>query len=1010
MARDKKREHDDDTPDVYFIPPNFMQFGGLGGMFKIRNGIEAAIIAVPLAFLMWNVTSGMSIDVRLPVIVLVTLPPAALALFGLMGLSFGQFLLLFIKFLFKRKIIGREAFYQAASDEADWERYWDGEDEPPPPSRFATLISRIFRGKQAKLKSLQIDPVKRNKGKIVRIGFGKYMQSSHEAAVYLPIRKIKNGIIHTTDNRYVKILEVTPINFRMRTPREQRSIIWSYVSFLKIAPMKVQLKCVSKKADIERIIRGAKDDLGREANEKCRELQSDYINLLYDIGTKEAVSRRFFLVFEYEPYQRARDVEIDARNQLDGAANTARSYLAQCGNEIIQHDNQDDFTLDVLYQLLNRRTSVDTSLAQRKRDVVMDYAQTYGKINIDEINQMEYCAPKYIDLSHINYMKIDGQYVTYLMVTQKGYKEHVTAGWLSLFVNAGEGIDVDIFHSRESKEKVQMSVRQVMRLNKTRTRGIDETSGNYDTLGESIGAGRYIKDGMSNGEDFYYTNMLITITGPTRDVLDYLVREMKKRLVAQDVDVVKCSLRMEEAFLSSLPLNMLDKNLKEWTKRNMLTSGVASCYPLTSYEMCDDNGILLGINKQNRSLIMVDIFNSKVYKNANMAIMGTTGAGKSFTMQLIATRMRRKGIQVFILAPLKGHEFYRTCSSIGGSFITISPSSNNCINIMEIRSIDTAAAELIDGDIALERSLMTSKIMQLHIFFSLLIPDMNYEEKQLLDEAIVCTYHKFGIFHENESLRIDPDDPNSKFKQMPILGDLHAVLMERDETKRLGNIINRLVSGSASRFNQHTNVNLENRYVVLDISELKGDLLTIGMFIALDYVWDKTRQDRTKEKAIFLDETWKLIGASSNRMAAEFVLELFKTIRGYGGSAICATQDLNDFFALDEGKYGKGIINACKTKIVLNLEDEEADRVQDILNLSEYERQEIVHFERGNALISANKNNIAVEVRASEKEKELITTDRKELEAIANRRAEERDQAQLLADVEAITSTKHHVS
>ena len=109
------------------------------------------------------------------------------------------------------------------------------------------------------------------------------------------------------------------------------------------------------------------------------------------------------------------------------------------------------------------------------------------------------------------------------------------------------------------------------------------------------------------------------------------------------------------------------------------------------------------------------------------------------------------------------------------------------------------------------------------------------------------------------------------------------------------------------------------------------------------------------------------------------VLEIFKTIRAYSGSGICATQDLNDFFSLDNGKYGMGIINNCRTKVILNLEDEEAQRVQQVLHLSEAEVMEITHFERGNGLISSNNNNITVEIKASPLERDLITTDRREL-------------------------------
>ena len=367
----------------------------------------------------------------------------------------------------------------------------------------------------------------------------------------------------------------------------------------------------------------------------------------------------------------------------------------------------------------------------------------------------------------------------------------------------------------------------------------------------------------------------------------------------------------------------------------------------------------------------------------NMAIIGTSGAGKTYTMQLMALRMRRRNIQIYVIAPLKGHEFFRACNNIGGTFISVSPASKNCINVMSIRKVDSSASELIDGA-NLDRSELAGKIQRLHIFFSLLIPDMNYEEKQLLDEALVQTYALKGITHENESL-IDPENPE-QYREMPILGDVHDILLQKPETKRLANILNRMVNGSAKSFNQQTNVDLSNKYTVLDISELSGDLLTVGMFVALDYVWDKAKEDRTKEKAIFIDEVWQLIGASANSLAAEFVLEIFKIIRGYGGSAICATQDLNDFFSLEDGKYGKGIINNAKTKIVLNLEDEEAQRVEGILKLSETEVMNITHFARGSGLISTNNNNVTVEFKSSPLELELITSDRRELQEILARK------------------------
>lgn len=306
---------------------------------------------------------------------------------------------------------------------------------------------------------------------------------------------------------------------------------------------------------------------------------------------------------------------------------------------------------------------------------------------------------------------------------------------------------------------------------------------------------------------------------------------------------------------------------------------------------------------------------------------------------------------------------------------------------MEIRHTISPEMELIDEiDYSEMDSLLARKIQQLMIFFGLLIPDITNEEEQMLDEALIKTYAGFGITHDNQSVYEDLSATPPKMKKMPILGDLHKHLQENPMTQRLAAIISRFVTGSAQSFNRPTNVDLSNKYIVLDLSELKGKLLPVGMFIALDYVWDEIKSDRTKRKAIFIDEIWQLIGAGSNRMAAEFCLEIFKVIRGFGGAAISATQDLSDFFGLDDGRYGRAIINNSKNKIILNLEPDEAEHVRETLKLTRTEVRAITQFERGEALISSNNNKVPVVIKASKIEKEMITTDRAELETLLHER------------------------
>ena len=1007
--------------DIYIIPPNFIETGTFfGGMFRARNVIEAGVLAFAIGapvfvFLPFGLTT------RIIALCLTALPVALVALIGISGESLSQFLVTFLKYLRNRRVVGGDSQHpsEIAADSKPAGRHLKQrpprEKTPRPPkhrrtretdfpAEFDEVRSYEIREKLRPKKSSKKKPPVKKSGKKAKKAHRKERPPKRPAHIreekpacinpvadYLPIEKIANGIIYTKDHRFVKVVEVVPINFMLRSAREQRNIIYSFVSYLKISPIKLQIKVLTRRADIDRHLDTVRREMAQEENEQCRLMQEDYLSFVQQVGSHEAVTRRFFLIFEYEPWNNTRrsEQEDEAIQSLQNAVHTASNYLRQCGNEVIVPENEDEFTVDVLYNLLCRNESAVKPLSVRAQEVVSQYHAKGREDEIDRIPAAEFAAPKSIDFTHGRYICVDGLYYAYLLVPSDGYKTQVSAGWLSLIVNAGDGIDLDMFLSRQPKERIIQRVGQQLRINRSKIKDASDTNTDFDDIDGAIRSGYFLKEGLANNEDFYYLNLLITVTAPSVEDLEWKVSEMKKLLLSQDMDVCTCHFREEQAFCSALPLVSLEKGLFERGKRNLLTGGAASCYPFTSFEMCDDNGILLGVNKYNSSLIIVDIFNSAIYKNANMAILGTSGAGKTFTMQLMALRMRRKNIPIFIVAPLKGHEFHRACANVGGEFIQISPASPHCINVMEIRRVDRSVSELLDGP-GIQLSELAAKIQQLHIFFSLLIPDMSHEERQLLDEALIRTYNAKGITHDNASLE-DPSNPG-QYREMPVLGDLHEILKASPETTRMAHILNRLVHGSASTFNKQTNVRLDNKYTVLDISSLTGDLLTVGMFVALDFVWDRAKADRTEEKAIFIDECWQLLsgaGATGTRLAGDFILEIFKTIRGYGGSAICASQDLNDFFNLDEGRFGKGIINNSKTKIILNLEDDEAERVQDTLHLSDAETMEVTHFERGNGLISTNNNNIMVEFKASPLEKDLITTDRRELREILERKRQE---------------------
>lgn len=802
--------------------------------------------------------------------------------------------------------------------------------------------------------------------------------------------------METTDGRYVKILEIEPINFMLRSSEEQYNILSSFASWLKISPMKLQFKSITRKADSDKHIAMIRKELSIEDNAQCKAMGEDYIRLIKDVGSREALTRRFFLIYQYEAIGRSESDDYSKiYSMLVSAEQNARAYFMQCGNNIIQPQNPDQAVAEILYMFFNRRSCVDEPFTDRVNRVIIDTMAAKGKIigidPIPHISVRHFIAPRGLDLSHYNYIVMDGRYYCFLYIKGNGYPSTVRGGWMSSLINAGEGIDIDVHLSRENRIKTIDKVAQRIRLNRTKLKGMQDTSTDYEELTNSIQAGYYIKNGIANhNEDLFYMSVFVTISAKTYDELLWRKQQMTDMLKSMDMYLSDCRFQQEDALRSVMPFLQISPKLQKKTQRNVLTSGAASTYMFTSFEMSDDSGVLLGVNRHNNSLCIVDLFNTKINKNANLTMCGTSGTGKTFTLQLLALRMRMRGIQCYIIAPIKGHEFKRACSKIGGEFIKIAPGSPHCINVMEIRHTISPEMELIDEvDYNDMDSMLARKIQQLMIFFSLLIPDMTNEEEQMLDEALIKTYNEFGITHDNNSLYADATCFPPKLKKMPILGDLHKHLLENPMTTRIAAIVSRFVTGSAQSFNRQTNVDLTNKYIVLDLSELKGKLLPVGMMIALDYVWDNIKADRVKKKAIMIDEIWQLIGASSNKLAAEFCLEIFKVIRGYGGAAIAATQDLSDFFSLDDGKYGRAIINNSKNKIILNLEQDEAQYVKDVLKLTRTEVRSITQFERGEALIHSNNNKVPVVIKASVEEKEMITTDRAELEAILRKRQKE---------------------
>lgn len=807
---------------------------------------------------------------------------------------------------------------------------------------------------------------------------------------FLPIQSMYAGIYEMKDHRYVKFVEVKPTNYNLRSTAEKQAILDAFFGYIRVAPVNFQIKCVSRKVDTRGHVKKAKHYMEMETNEKCKEMQMDTIRMLENMAESGSIEHRFYLVFDHFSYGVGNDERMKAIQTLYDVAATAIDYLQRCDLEVLEPDNMTQFAAETLYSQLNRKESVHMDFEERKMDVAEYYMKTFkNPERLSEIPIGELIGPKTIDFEKSpKYYTIDGRYYAHFYVNGGSIGNFKYGGWVSSLINSGEGVDIDLFFSKKDKGWIINRLNFGIQFGAAGVLQTNEMNETYEWKAGKLYSQQYIRSGLQNsdGLDFYYMSILATISADSREELKTKIKGFTQKCKASGYKIENCDYMQDRGFLSSLPLGKLDPMIAKRAKRNMLTDGVASAFPFISNELSDDDGIVIGVDEVFHNLMILDVFNDNKYPNANAVMFGTSGAGKTYTLLLLAMRMRQQGIPIFLIAPLKAFEFKRACRAIGGQYITISPASNQCINPMDIRLADTSNADLLDGvDVSLEMSALTQKIGMLKTLFALIKPDITKKELNILDDALVETYKRKGITHENDSLFISG---TKKYKTMPILGDVYEVIEQKEPIKGedLLDALKKYVFGSAKNFNQQTNVDLDNMFSVFDVEHLEKETLPVGMFIATDFVWAKAKEDRTKKKAIIMDELWKLIG--ENRIAAEYIIEIFKIIRSYGGAAIAATQSSNDMKKLDNGQYGKEIVNCSSLKFILRLEKEEAENIQDIFDFTEAEIQKIKKFKQGHCLLMSGGNNIPVHIIATKKEHDLITTKRSDSEKLVQKKRE----------------------
>ena len=574
-------------------------------------------------------------------------------------------------------------------------------------------------------------------------------------------------------------------------------------------------------------------------------------------------------------------------------------------------------------------------------------------------------APAYINTKNPKSIEIDGTYYSGIIIVN--YNRENTELILKKIIDTNINMNISCFYEKQDAYKTIRNLSYHIA-----NVGVDLKDGKTNSMDVDIAAftyndAKYIrKEIQVNNEDIYFLYIYLDIFSKDEKELEYLLNKIEGIIESTGMQTRRANFRQEQILITCMPFMENNKLLKPAAKRNVLTSGIICTYPFISSAIFDENGIFYGTNIYNDSLIFIDKYNENKYKNANMCVFGTSGSGKSFFIKLQIIRYFLLGIEQYVIDP--DREYDNIAKNLEGTIIKIGPSTETYLNVLDIRQ----------DSIEDEKGFLATKVSKLIGFFNLIFGNTDEEEKAILEEKIIKCYNKKGItFDDNTLYKNEKNKINIKpiFKEstdMPILEDLYNILGEDEKTKKMQIKLIPFVKGSLKFFNNYTNIELNNKLIIADIYELGEENLKYGMYLFVELFWDKIKENRKNKKIIYLDEVWRLIGITSNKNVASFIYKIFKTIRKYGGSSVAITQDISDLFSLENGTYGKSIINNSSNKAFFSLEEENISILSEYTNLSEKEKVEIRSLKRGESLLFAGDEHILTKIECADYEKEII--------------------------------------
>lgn len=526
-----------------------------------------------------------------------------------------------------------------------------------------------------------------------------------------------------------------------------------------------------------------------------------------------------------------------------------------------------------------------------------------------------------------DHLCIDGVYIRTLFIA--GYPFVASSGWLDTLINFNHDVDISYhLHEVNALQALPKLHRKITELESTKRAMIRAGKIVGSEVTDPLESAIELRDKIQRGQEkLFQVAIYVALRAESLTELDKVTRLLETTLSARLFYTKIARYQQLEALQSILP-RAQDQLAQQ---RNLDSSSAALSFPFMSSEMVQESGVLYGVNKSNNSLVILDRFS---LHNANSIVFAQSGSGKSYATKVEILRQLMQGTKVIVIDPER--EYNLLTDSVEGTYIKLSARSKQKINPFDLATTFHSPNDLAEH------------VQDLTEVISLMAEGLSSREKAAVDRAILKIYRQ------------------ATHKQ-PLLEDLYAELHDLGQLK-LCERLEKYISGSlASVFNAPTNIELTNRLVIFDIKDLPENLRQIMMLIISNFVQNQVKAQPDK-RLLIIDEGWMLL---QHEESARFVAGLVRRARKYYLGVSIISQQANDFLHND---YGRAIASQSALRILMRQDTTTIKNVVSEFNLSEYEQSFLLTCDRGDALVIADQNHVAVKIVASDKEHPLITT------------------------------------